>query len=253
LKLKRLDPIDEDATAKLRGVLFHKIMEVFGNRYRDQLPDQALRKLVVLSDEMLDAEALDPEARAIWQSRLRRASEKFIEWEKGEREIARVADVEATGEVNLPIAGGEPFRLRGRIDRIDRNRTTGALAIIDYKTGRVPSKPQVEAMLDPQLPLSALLVREGAIASVESAVFERLVYLSIGGGSGKVEPLNYDRDVEELIEKTRAGLIKLIGKYDDPNEPYVSWAIPEKTTDVGDYDLLARTGEWRLHADPDEW
>ncbi len=255
LKLKRLDPIDEDATAKLRGTLFHKIMEEFGRQHPDQLPRAAVRRLMMLSDEMLVAEAFDPEIRAIWRSRLARAGEKLIEWEEGERAAAKVAAVETRGEVKLPIPRAASFHLTGRIDRIDQDRGSGALSIIDYKTGRTPTKKVVEIMLDPQLPLSALLVCEGAVAEVAPAPVERLIYLNIGGGSGKIEQLNLgpQDDVPGLIERTRDGLIKLIAKYDDPAAPYLSWAIAEKTTDTGDYDLLARTGEWRVHADEDEW
>ncbi|MFZ1989088.1 MAG: double-strand break repair protein AddB [Alphaproteobacteria bacterium] len=253
LKLRPLDPIDEDATAKLRGTLFHEIMEVFGRQHPDQLPREALRRLMMLSDEMLVSEGLDPEIRAIWRSRLKRAGEKFIEWEEGERGVAKVVAVEARGEIDLPITGAEPFHLIGRIDRIDQDRASRALAIIDYKTGRAATLKVIKAMLDPQLPLSALLVREGAIAEVVPAPVERLIYLNIGGGSGKTELLNFADDVPALVEKTRDGLIKLIAKYDDADEPYLSWPIAEKTTDKGDYDLLARTGEWRVHADEDEW
>jgi ATP-dependent helicase/nuclease subunit B len=253
LRLKPLDPIDEDATAKLRGILFHTIMEEFGVQHPDALPREPARRLMMLSDEHLSRAGLDPETRAIWHARLKRAGEKFIEWEEGERAIAKVAAVEARGELNLPVRLDPPFKLVGRVDRIDADRASGELTIIDYKTGRTPTGPVVKAMLDPQLPLSALLVREGALAEVGAAPVERLIYLNVGGGSGKVEALNMDDDVDALIGKARAGLIKLIDKYDDPAAPYYSWAIPQFTKDTGDYDLLARTGEWRVHADEDDW
>lgn len=40
------------------------------------------------------------------------------------------------GAVDLPLPSGRTVRLRGRLDRIDRLRDHGGLAVVDYKTGR---------------------------------------------------------------------------------------------------------------------
>ena len=73
--------------------------------------------------------------------------------------------VEARGRLELTLSGCRPFVLRGKADRIDR-LTTGGLVIIDYKTGRVPTSPQVEALHAPQLPLEAAMVAAGAFSGL---------------------------------------------------------------------------------------
>lgn len=70
---------------------------------------------------------------------------------------------EAGSEWNWPV-DGVPFRLTGRIDRIDRHEATGSRAIIDYKTsdaGYAPGKThfQGDAWIDLQLPLYRYLAR----------------------------------------------------------------------------------------------
>lgn len=57
-------------------------------------------------------------------------------------------------EVTLTLAGAE-FHLR--VDRIDQDKATGSLIIIDYKTGRVSAERLLnERLTEPQLPMYAL-------------------------------------------------------------------------------------------------
>lgn len=62
----------------------------------------------------------------------------------------------AEQEMNRRLGNG--VELRGRLDRIDRHRQ--ALAVIDYKTGAVPARAQVEQGEAVQLPSYALLAGE---------------------------------------------------------------------------------------------
>jgi RecB family exonuclease len=63
-----------------------------------------------------------------------------------------------------------PFSLHGRIDRIDCHKT-GAVACLDYKTGRAPSSSDVTTrMIAPQLPIYLLALREKKIPDMEKYV-----------------------------------------------------------------------------------
>ena len=72
------------------------------------------------------------------------------------------AAAEADGSIDL--ANG--ITLRGKADRIDRS-DSGALAIIDYKTGVVPSHAQVEGGFALQMGLLGWLAEEGRLAGVD--------------------------------------------------------------------------------------
>jgi ATP-dependent helicase/nuclease subunit B len=245
LKFRPLDPIDEDATAKERGILVHDIMEAFVRAYPDALPEDALERLLAFGEERLSAKDLDAETKALWRARLARAGEKLIEWESEQRKTARPLSMEAAGETEFKGLGC-PFTLTGRIDRVDSDRASGALTVIDYKTGRVPSEKQIKYMLDPQLPLGALMIQRGGIEDVAAAPVERLLYLQVGGASGPIDDRDVTEDVAALVAKTENELKKLLRRYEDPAMPYWSWAIQERESDVGDYDLLARVKEWRI-------
>jgi ATP-dependent helicase/nuclease subunit B len=50
--------------------------------------------------------------------------------------------------------------------------------------------------------------------------------------------------VPETVEKTRAGLVRLIAAFDDPSMPYRSRPRPDHQPRFSDYDHLARVKEW---------
>jgi ATP-dependent helicase/nuclease subunit B len=244
LRLRPLDPIDADTEAMERGNLFHGILEDFVRAYPDTMPARAHHAFEEIARAHLTREALEPAAERLLRARLARMAERFLEWEAAHRHAARNLGVEVKGEIELILPGG-PVKLTGRIDRIDADRASGALMIFDYKTGRTPSALQVETMqFEPQLPLGALLALKGGLPGIPASAIARLAYLRVGGGKREIEDPKFE-PADTLIAEVERGLIDLLTSYDDVTTPYLSWKIPERLTDTGDYDLLARTGEWR--------
>ena len=72
------------------------------------------------------------------------------------------------------------FTLTGVADRIDILKD-GKCAILDYKTGALPSIKQVTQLLSPQLPLEAAMLAEGGFAGIGKRIAEDLIYLSLAG------------------------------------------------------------------------
>ena len=73
------------------------------------------------------------------------------------------------------------FELVGqRADRIDE-RTDGTVAIIDYKTGAVPSTKEVSAGYAPQLPLEAVIAAAGGFDVIGAKAVSELAYWRLTG------------------------------------------------------------------------
>jgi len=132
------------------------------------------------------------------------------------------------------------FTLIGTIDRIDR-KADGDVIVYDYKSGLAPSDKEVK-LFDPQLPLEAVMAEAGTIAGVDPARVASAGYISLGL-SGKDRSFDI-AGTEFAPEVTLAEFRALIRGYFDPSRGYTSRRAVKDTRFEGDFDQLARFGEW---------
>jgi ATP-dependent helicase/nuclease subunit B len=246
LRLKPLDPLNAEAGARERGIAVHRVLEKFLRRYPDNLPKDALTELLLLGEEILTGTGASPALLALWRPRLQRALGWFFEFEQERRADIASTAIEAKGEFR--VAPSLDFTLRGRADRIDIYKD-GSAAILDYKTGRVPSDKQIEELLAPQLPLEAAMLLAGAFPDALASSVRELVHVRLTGGVEEGEVHIFKANADAIAEKARESLARHATRYESPAQPYLSRAIAERTTDEGDYDHLARVAEWSLAED----
>jgi superfamily I DNA/RNA helicase/RecB family exonuclease len=120
-------------------------------------------------------------------TRHRAMIEAFVEWRaqtRGElREVGVEVDVD--GVLGTPRDAGGQVRLRGRVDRLERDGA-GRLVIIDVKTGKTPVSKD-DAQQHAQLAMYQLAVAEGLVpegAPDMEPGGARLVYIGKSGASG---------------------------------------------------------------------
>ena len=242
-----------------RGTLFHDALERFiGERPAGPFDAAALQRLVAIGREDFAAFADTPEIQALWWPRFERMARWFVSTENDRTDIEERL-VERSGAMAI----GDDFTLSGRADRIDRLQG-GRLGIVDYKTGAPPSAKQVLS-LSPQLLLEAVIALAGGFNDVPEGDIARLDYYRISGAGegGEVKPVGTRRanartgeaeiTLPQAIELTRQRVTTLIAAYRDSDRPYLSRARPaESARFTGDYDHLARVGEWSIGAEDEE-
>lgn len=237
LRLRRLNPLVQSPDAPLRGTVTHSVMEGFVKSViadpdlltADHLLDTAERVLTELVPW--------PAARTIWLAKLARVADWFVEGERARLAIAKPIAFEDTarGTLSLPDLG---FTITGVADRIDQSES-GEIQIYDYKTGKPPTEKQ-QTHFDKQLLIEAAMVEEGAFKNVGVAPVSRAVFIGLGNPPVEVEaPL-----AEEPPLVILANLRKLIAAYLDPNQGFTARRMMERDGFAGDYDHLARYGEW---------
>ncbi|BCW91075.1 hypothetical protein sos41_42530 [Alphaproteobacteria bacterium SO-S41] len=239
LGLRPLDALERELEARDRGTIIHKAAENFARLTDDQRSGDPYADLLSCGRAAFGDTLNEPDVAAFWWPRFERAA-RFLAARETEWQADRADSVmEEKGTLKLP---GLDFTLKGTPDRIDRMHS-GGIRVIDYKTGAAPSIKQVETFLAPQLPLLALMAKGGAFGPGMKGDAEALIYAQIGGGRtpGKVTELG---DAGAVVAEIEQRLLKLIAKYDDPATPYPSRAGMESTRYEGDYDHLARLGEW---------
>ncbi|MBL3568244.1 double-strand break repair protein AddB [Rhodovulum sulfidophilum] len=241
LRLKRLDPLVRSADAPLRGTVLHKVMERFLSQPRDPDPDRAQADLMAIADEVLATEAPWPAARALWRARLGRAAESFLRDEAVRQAEAVCIARERSGAARLDNG----FTLTAQADRIDR-RPDGRLILYDYKTGTPPSLKAMEAF-DKQLLLEACIAERGGFEDIPAAPVDHVTYIGLGQPPKTVTNTLDD----DLVARTWAELDRLIARYARPEQGYTARNRIQKRSDITDYDLLSRFGEWDETDPPD--
>ena len=243
LGLEPLDPIDAEPGAADRGVIVHEVLDRFIAEYGESLPADAEKKLLAIGRQVFAERLAQPGVHAFWWPRFERIVPWFVANERRRRARGFApAAHEVKGAMTLAAPGGT-FTVNARADRIDRGPE--GLAIIDYKTGQVPTTPQVEKGWAPQLPLEAAIIERGGFEGLDGGPVAELVYLMLTGGRMPGEERTIDLDPAKAAAAAVRDLTALVGQFDDPNQPYLSQRGPQLERRPGDYDHLARVREWR--------
>ena len=250
LGLRALDEIDVDPSAADKGNIIHGILDRFIGEFPDAMTAAALPRLLALGREEFQRFAQVPGVMAFWWPRFERIAAWFVGNEIAWREGAQPVASDVSGSLILQAPGGE-FTLHAKADRIDRLKD-GGLAIIDYKTGSIPTEPQVAAGRRPQLSLEALIAEAGGFENVAAESVLQLAYWRLAGGepAGEMKPLK--QDAGDLAAEAGAGLLDLIAEFDDPDTPYHPLPRPEAMPSWNDYEHLERVQEWSSSESGDE-
>jgi len=242
LALEALEPIDADPGAAERGEILHKALETFIRRYPVHLPGNARSELLACGREAFGDLLDQPGVQAFWWPRFERVADWFLGVEAERRKTIRPLAIEVTGSIRLTPPGGD-FTLTAKADRIDRT-PTGGVVLLDYKTGQPPTGKEVRLGKAPQLPLEALIAREGGFTEIGPAQVEGLEFWRLTGGdpAGIIQTLKDES--HDLADEARDGLLALIEAFDDPSMPYRSQPRPSWAPRFTDYAHLSRIAEW---------
>lgn len=245
LRLRKLDPLDQEPGAAEFGNLVHDVIEKYINNN-----EYSLDVFEKFGEEIFGRLIDRPGVAAFWWPRFLRIAAWFVEEER--RRGAEVAAVAAEQEGRmawLAPAGG--FVLKARIDRMETLKD-GSLRIIDYKTGAVPSLTDVERGIAAQLLLEAVIAREGSIGGIarNKPVISDLEYWHLKGGreAGAITSVAAkalkNGGLEGWIAAAHEGLHALIMQYDTPETPYLHCPVAADAPRFDDFAHLARAAEW---------
>ena len=237
LRLRPLFPLMPKPDARLKGIVFHSILETFYHPDTDMSDGQMARaRLLDIADALLKRHVPWPATRVHWLGHISQIADHLIETEKRRRRSGGRIGAEVKGLIQIGETG---VTISGTADRIDR-LTTGDLIIYDYKTGSVPSTSQVR-YFDRQLLIEAVMAEEAAFEGLPPGKVEKVVHLHLGRN-----PKDSEITLEEKYETVTisAELAELLDKFNQDETGYISRRAMEKVRYEGDYDHLARFGEW---------
>ncbi|MWB76919.1 double-strand break repair protein AddB [Pseudooceanicola sp. 216_PA32_1] len=242
LRLHPLDPLMAVPDALLRGTVLHGVMEDFVRQLRQDRDALSMADLMRICETKLAQHVPWAEARLLWQARLARVAEGYLKDEAERLRIALPAGFEVTGKAEIPDLG---FTLTAKADRIDIDGA-GNARLYDYKTGKPPTAKE-QLHFDRQLLLSAAIAQMQGFGEIAPRHVAAAVYIGLGGSAGEVAaPLD-----EAPPEVVWLEFQTLMRAYLSDAQGYTARRAMFSKTDVGDYDQLARFGEWDASSVPD--
>jgi ATP-dependent helicase/nuclease subunit B len=246
LRLRELDPVDCPPGAADRGIVIHGALSEFTKTYAVALPADPAHALIEIGARHFAPLEDYPEARAFWWPRFVRIAQWFAAWEAERR--GRVAGIspEIGGRIEIPV-GERVFTLRARADRIEK-LAGGGYAIVDYKTGQVPTEKQVHTGISPQLTLEAAILRQGGFAGLPQAPVADLLYVSLKGGElmGEARSISSSDGDADYVDYALTKLQNVVRRFEDEQQPYLPLVRSMWKNRYGSYDHLARVKEWSV-------
>jgi ATP-dependent helicase/nuclease subunit B len=243
LKLRPLQNIGQDLDAALRGSLIHAALQSWAEKLTHVPVSEYLNLLLAKGEQHFQPFMDMPEVARFWWPRFERMATDFIEGDKFLRQNTISTLTELKGSHAFEVAGIEHV-LTARADRIDIT-TSGALRIIDYKSGVVPKEKEITSGFAPQLTLEAALAARGGFKALNSTDVGAVAYIAVGGAGNGVEIQSVD-NIKVEAEKAFANFIVLLTAFQRPETAYIPRHNLQKEDDVSDYDHLSRRLEWQL-------
>jgi ATP-dependent helicase/nuclease subunit B len=258
LKLRPLDPIDQDPDLSDLGSIVHEALHLFVAAYPEVLPEDALERLLEIGRKKFEPHESRPAVMAFWWPRFEKIARWFVENEAARRPLLEESRTELEGAVSItevkPV-----FTLKARADRIDR-LADGELVLIDYKTGAAPGHKEVLLGLSPQLSLEAVIALATGFKGLAYGSVARLEYWRLSGGAvpGEIKEVRQPGrpggpiDPNDIAGKARQGLVDLLRTFGKPDAAYPPAPRAEYAPRYNDYEHLARIAEWTVNETDEE-
>lgn len=234
LGLNRLDPLSQTADAAQRGTILHKVFEAF-IRHTPTLDAGARDRLMSTAQQVLDAQCPWPTVRHLWLGRIDRIADWFLTTEAERQRVGTPDRQEQKGEL---VIAGLGIRLRATADRIDRSPDNAA-HIYDYKTGEPPTVKQ-QLAFDKQLLIEAAMLERGGFGDLGPLRVAGAAYIGLGANPKIVKAPLDDISPDRMWDD----LLAFLAEWQAPSRGYSARSAPSRIRFEGDYDHLARRGEW---------
>lgn len=254
LRLKALNPLDPEPDGRQRGTLLHKVLERFARERVLADAESAGQQIRDIATDEFRLLAHEPEAFQFWWSAFEAIADGFVAFDSRARKEGARIFIETFANLPLALPQRDEVRITGKADRIEIG-DDGRASIIDYKTGSVPKSGEILQGLAPQLPLTAALLRRSGFAELPPvAGIRSIAYLPISGSDRIVaqSPVKADAALDELAEEAWQALLADLNALASGETGYRSRLLPANKNIAGDYDHLARVGEWSLGSSSDE-
>jgi ATP-dependent helicase/nuclease subunit B len=238
LKLKKLDPVGKEPDAALFGTIVHEIFDRY-NKYISKYPNNDKNKIIqnITSDVLLRYSS-SLIIQKIFKPKILKLIKYFIDYDQERRKNATSVQTEVIGRISVPNIDNKQFSLYAILDRLEV-LINNDVVILDYKTGSVPTKSDVETGASPQMVLESLIVKQHGFKNITSYNKIDLIFIKVGL-SYPYFVENSIKDIDKLQSLYEHGLEKIIKFYFTDNKIKIFKLGEFELLKYNDYKLLER-------------
>ncbi|GAT78173.1 PD-(D/E)XK nuclease family protein [Ehrlichia ruminantium] len=218
--------INEKFSMKDFGIIVHSVLHKYLVSPKNQ---QDYGRLIKIAEsEFLNKYKNFPQVETILWPKFQQIAEQFFEMNLNRNSNIDKIITEHffSWEINNNV------KIISKCDRVECLKDN-SIAIIDYKTGVIPSQLDISCGIALQMIIQALTVKKSLKKNISD-----LMYWKIGAEDIKVV---YIDNYEEIMEKTEIALKELILEYLVNRKPFIA---SHDVAGFGSYDLLIRLKEW---------
>lgn len=215
LGLRKKDNIWEEPKISDFGNFIHKVLEKYSKNYDKQYITLNLldkqNALINTGNRILYSTILPTYTKKTWQMKLILLSKAFILFDIERRQNCQEIYFEIKGELKLNIAD-QDIKIIGIADRIEISKSN-KITILDYKTGTIPTKKEIELGLSPQLIIESLMILENGFA-IKTGINKdiTIAYVKITSTDPYIQTTEISLS-KEVLDKHKKGLIRLLEYY----------------------------------------
>ena len=228
------------------GNIMHRVLQNYNDQNRGQLSEDVEAQLLHLGRKEFADSHLPADKMAFWWPRFEQSVKWYIQTEKQYRPDVCLLHNETEGQFAFDAPAGK-FTVTAKADRVDETKD-GYLNILDYKTGRKRTVKEMLAGKAPQLPLEGLIAEHGGFPHIPAKKVNSMRYWDFRDK----EVIANSADSAAAIAKTEDVVARLIARFDNPEQPYLSKPIASNAPDYSDYDHLSRFSEWSVRDDKED-
>ncbi|MBI1274911.1 double-strand break repair protein AddB [bacterium] len=246
LKLRPLEEIGQEPGEGDYGSWLHEVMLGYDHVQQASTATPGVETLMALGREKLPHTKLTAEQAGMWLQRLGLMAPALVRADAARRAEAVRLFAECEGGI-LRQLNGRSITLKARADRLEAWQDS-TLSVVDYKTGKIPTKSDIEKGRALQLAAEAVIAAEGGFTEAGAPSIREMWYWALKTHLADEQDglvFTVDEDfLKNAAERINGWMEKFLANADSAFEAYPPQGSSYAPFVEDVYRQLAREDEW---------
>lgn len=237
LRLKPVILNDDQLTQAKFGDFIHTVIHRYTICYKDMEESKLINYFIDIGKQLIDCYNCSSFAKMVWLTKLHQLAEEFVRFDTERRNEGFKIFSEQSGQISLNI-NNRALNIIAIADRIEYSQN-GECYIIDFKTGTVPNKKEVQQGIATQLIIEGIILYQGGFKDLPAIIPNKIIYIKITSTKPLLEFTEITVD-QEMLDKHKLGLVELLQYYIKDGGVFFPSPVDKLAPKYNNYKHLAR-------------